>query len=130
MTAEQLDMLAPTTSQQFDAWVHTDFGRWIAENFIRQAYTYHIIRGKWINATFIWELVRHIYVNSQWDDATRPAPEGEWAMNNNYRPHMARFAEKKEPRLQGCFARRQVDKPKKSRPVFVASGTVIAEGKR
>jgi len=121
----QLDLFGETKQQQFDTWVHTPFGRWVAENFIREAYNWYVLRGQRVGATFVWERLRWILLNKEWSEATRPPPDEEYRLNNNYRPYMARFAVERESRLEGCFEFRAVDKPKKKRPVFVKEGTVI-----
>lgn len=57
-----------------------------------------------LSAKRIWEALR-----DKFDGV--PAPDGQaYGLNNNFTPYYARLAERIEPRLRGCFAKRKTAK--------------------
>ncbi|MEN0109687.1 MAG: hypothetical protein AAF805_03085 [Planctomycetota bacterium] len=59
-----------------------------------------------LSAKRVWETLR-----DKFDGV--PTPSGQaYGLNNNYTPYYARLAERIEPRLRGCFAKRKTSAEK------------------
>jgi len=108
----QYSLFQDTWQQKFDTWVHTDYGRQVAYRFIQTAMRLKN-QGDKVGAKAIWEWLRI-------DDALKDRKGvGEFKLNNNLTAYMARFAERKQPELQGYFNKREVGKEPGKRKVYV-----------
>jgi len=108
----QLGLFRDTWQQRFDVWVHTPQGREVANRFIRIAYGCKM-RGMKMGAKAIWERLR-------WNYALKTDQgSSQFKLNNNFHSYMARFAEEREPKLQGYFNKRRLGQRKPKRAVVV-----------
>ena len=98
----QADLFQKTIDDKFSIWVHTEAGREIANQFIRASYGLQNAGWKRYGAKRIIEGIR-------WNVHLEHGPGAEdFKCNNNYTSRLARFAEDREPNLQGFFEMRML----------------------
>jgi hypothetical protein len=118
MNSDQYELFEKTISQRFDDWIETDFGKWVAGNFIKEAYTWYVIRNKLVGPRFIWERLRWILLTEEYSEGVRPPKGDKYRMNDHYLTPLCKFAVEKEPRLNGLFHFRSRS-PKKKRAIVI-----------
>ena len=90
----------PRLLQQFNEFLATELGQDVANEFCTWASKAQGC-GKRIGAKAIWEHLRWEY---EWSGDA----EGQYKLNNNFTPYMARLAEKRYPwSLAGFFEKRK-----------------------
>lgn len=99
MTAQ---LSLPLATDKFDAWVHSDCGREVAGWFVRLSVRMLNRGHKHYSADAICHRIRW-HLNLQ-----RGPDVGGYKINNNHVSKLARFAESREPRLVGFFAKRKL----------------------
>jgi hypothetical protein len=98
----QLDLFGKTLDQQFALWIDSAQGRDVSARFIRIAMACRQ-RGVKVGAKAIWERLRWHY-----ETRREAGAGGNYELNNNWTAYMARFAEAREPMLQGFFEFRKL----------------------
>jgi hypothetical protein len=99
-------------AQEFGAWKATEHGGHTCHLFLRLAMRRRNQGYRKYGAKCICEIIRWHYVK-------HGKPRKEWAINNNYPAHMARWAATKQPCLEGFFEQRELGVAWRKNKVYI-----------
>jgi len=89
-----------TLTEQFEAWLATNYGRSVYHEVVYRARRLHSLGWQHYGIAAIWESIRF-----DWNVAAGPDVDG-FKVNNNYRAFIARRVMADYPELDGFFETR------------------------
>ena len=105
-----------TPQEQFDEWVHTPYGREVANKFIRLAWG---IKKRGFEHYSHWAIAARLRFYYDMRNKKTDADDG-FKINNNWLAYLARMAMDREPKLKGFFAIRELGpRSKKNKAVVI-----------